>query len=740
MIKQLRSLLVLALLAVVGQTNAQVVFTETFDQCASVGGNDGGWEKVNPSGEILTDNEGWMFENGSAAYQCARFGTAKMMGSATTPSIALSGNGTLTFRAGAWMKDAQELILSAEGATLDVEGVTMSNQGAFTDYTVPITGATGNVKITFKGAGASKSRFFLDDVVVTATGAATKKAAGLEFSTTSATAVVGQPFTAPTLSNPNNLAVTYSSSDENVATVAADGTVTIKAAGTTTIKATSEETAEYYAGSTSYTLTVATTVDNIAAFKALADKTTAVLKLKDAQVLYAYNNDMYVRDATGAIDFFKSGLNYTQNQMLNGSLVGTYESYFDTPELTNPTDVKLTATDGTAATPITLTKEQLTADHYCDLVKFAGVYNEADKTIGGVVVYDKFGTGVLDDFTDGASYAVIGILVPFKSEPEILVTGYEESAKEEAGLSYGDIVSATAELGKAFTEPTLTNPNNLPVTYKSSDENVATVDASGKVTLKANGMTTITASSAETAQYLAGSASYNLFVVSSYNNIADFKKNVGENNYGILNLKDAEVVYLNKYEGKTSTNTECYVRDASGAIVFFNTSFEYEANTVLNGTVLAKYTVYNGLPEITITDDENITTSTGNAAPIELAASDVNESYYGNLVSVTGKYAKGDKNQTIDDLVLYDKFKNGYLDNLTDGEAYTVVGIVVTYYNKTDNTVIAELAPIKEVVTGINDIKAETQSNGAVYNLAGQKVDGSYKGIVIRDGKKYLNK
>lgn len=740
MIKQLRSLLVLALLAVVGQTNAQVVFTETFDQCASVGGNDGGWEKVNPSGEILTDNEGWTFENGSAAKQCAKFGTANKMGSATTPSIALSGNGTLTFRAGAWKKDAQELILTAEGATLDVEGVTMSNQGAFTDYTVPITGATGNVKITFKGAGASKSRFFLDDVVVTATGAATKKAAGLEFSTTSATAVVGQPFTAPTLSNPNNLAVTYSSSDENVATVAADGTVTIKAAGTTTIKATSEETAEYYAGSTSYTLTVATTVDNIAAFKALADKTTAVLKLKDAQVLYAYNNDMYVRDATGAIDFFKSGLNYTQNQMLNGSLVGTYESYFDTPELTNPTDVKLTATDGTAATPITLTKEQLTADHYCDLVKFAGVYNEADKTIGGVVVYDKFGTGVLDDFTDGASYAVIGILVPFKSEPEILVTGYEESAKEEAGLSYGDIVSATAELGKDFTEPTLTNPNNLPVTYKSSDENVATVDASGKVTLKANGMTTITASSAETAQYLAGSASYNLFVVSSYNNIADFKKNVGENNYGILNLKDAEVVYLNKYEGKTSTNTECYVRDASGAIVFFNTSFEYEANTVLNGTVLAKYTVYNGLPEITITDDENITTSTGNAAPIELAASDVNESYYGNLVSVTGKYAKGDKNQTIDDLVLYDKFKNGYLDNLTDGEAYTVVGIVVTYYNKTDNTVIAELAPIKEVVTGINDIKAETQSNGAVYNLAGQKVDGSYKGIVIRDGKKYLNK
>ena len=484
MIKQLRSLLLLALLAVIGQANAQAVFTETFDGCASVGGNDGGWSGVSPTGKIVTDNEGWTFENGSAASQCAKFGTAKKLGSATTPAIALTGNGTLTFRAGAWKGDATDLALSAEGATLSVESVTMTN-AAFGEYTVDITGATGSVTIKFAAAGASKNRFFLDDVVVTPTGASTKQSAGLEFSATSATAVLGQSFTAPTLSNPNNLTVAYSSSDESVATVAADGTVTPVAAGTTTIKATSEETDQFYAGSASYTLTVVGTVDNIAAFKALGAGKSAILNLSNAQVLYAYKNDMYVRDATGAIDFFKSDLDYTQNQVLNGSLVGTFASYNGTPELTNPSEVNITATEGTEATPVTLTVDQLTEEYYCDLVKFAGVYSADDNTLGGVALYDKFGTGILDDFTDGASYAVTGILVPFESEPELLVISYEESAKSDAGLSYGDVTSATAVLGQDFTEPTLQNPNNLPVTYTSSDENVATVDAEGNVTYTA---------------------------------------------------------------------------------------------------------------------------------------------------------------------------------------------------------------------------------------------------------------
>lgn len=42
--------------------------------------------------------------------------------------------------------------------------------------------------------------------------------------------------------------------------------------------------------------------------------------------------------------------------------------------------------------------------------------------------------------------------------------------------------------------------------------------------------------------------------------------------------------------------------------------------------------------------------------------------------------------------------------------------------------------------TGIQTIEAASAANAAMYNLAGQRVDKSYKGIVIVNGKKYLNK
>ena len=42
--------------------------------------------------------------------------------------------------------------------------------------------------------------------------------------------------------------------------------------------------------------------------------------------------------------------------------------------------------------------------------------------------------------------------------------------------------------------------------------------------------------------------------------------------------------------------------------------------------------------------------------------------------------------------------------------------------------------------TGIHNIEVSKSSNGTVYNLAGQKVDQSYKGIVIKNGNKYMQK
>lgn len=40
--------------------------------------------------------------------------------------------------------------------------------------------------------------------------------------------------------------------------------------------------------------------------------------------------------------------------------------------------------------------------------------------------------------------------------------------------------------------------------------------------------------------------------------------------------------------------------------------------------------------------------------------------------------------------------------------------------------------------TGISSVKAEAAQNGKTYNLAGQQVSDSYKGLVIKNGKKYV--
>ena len=84
--------------------------------------------------------------------------------------------------------------------------------------------------------------------------------------------------------------------------------------------------------------------------------------------------------------------------------------------------------------------------------------------------------------------------------------------KQNAGLAF-DPTTATAEAGaEEFTAPTLVNPNNLsPITYKSSDENVAAF-VDGVLVIGDAGETTITATFAGNEEFNEGSASYTLTV------------------------------------------------------------------------------------------------------------------------------------------------------------------------------------------------------------------------------------
>ena len=63
-------------------------------------------------------------------------------------------------------------------------------------------------------------------------------------------------------------------------------------------------------------------------------------------------------------------------------------------------------------------------------------------------------------------------------------------------------------------------------------------------------------------------------------------------------------------------------------------------------------------------------------------------------------------------------------------------GSIVTI---TFNEDTKEVNATVEAASGITAVKA-AQQNGAIYNVAGQKVNAGYKGLVIKNGKKYVNK
>lgn len=163
------------------------------------GGNDDLWSGsiAGSTKDIATDIPGWTFTSAYKGNNCIKMGAGSTQGVLTTPALGISGNATLTFRAAAWngTNEQTELLLEISGGgTLDQTSVAMV-KGAFTDYTVAITGATAETKITFKGKQASNSRFFLDDVLVSGSAVAITHISGSPF--TSAT-------TSQTVSGLNN--------------------------------------------------------------------------------------------------------------------------------------------------------------------------------------------------------------------------------------------------------------------------------------------------------------------------------------------------------------------------------------------------------------------------------------------------------------------------------------------------------------------------------------------------------
>ena len=211
------------------------------------------------------------------------------------------------------------------------------------------------------------------------------------------------------------------------------------------------------------------------------------------------------------------------------------------------------------------------------------------------------------------------------------------SDKTNTTLSFGDLTSKTLLVGETFTAtPTLkagdTEITGKTLTYKSSDENVATVNDNGVVEAKKSGNTTITANFAGDDTYAGATASYTLTVYDPNKTDVTFDFQKPEDyGYGISSSSKQDgdvavggtivsgiVTITNTKNGKTTTRFwNDGLRIYNGATLTFSVPAGYKIVSVVgnksinitnanSNSVTYSVTTNTTLASLTVTYKENI--------------------------------------------------------------------------------------------------------------------------------------
>jgi hypothetical protein len=253
---------------------------------------------------------------------------------------------------------------------------------------------------------------------------------------------------------------------------------------------------------------------------------------------------------------------------------------------------------------------------------------------------------------------------------------------QPANLSWSKATWTVISGDPDITYPTLSNPNNLDVTYSSSNTDVATINSNGEITLVAAGETTITATFEGNSSYTAGEASYKLTVHDGLAKGGKF------NPYTV-----SEIQALSSEEFPTD---KVWVKGFIAGCAVDKGAGLAEENVATN---------------IALSESGTVTSY----IPVELPKGTVRTDV--NLVDNA--------------------------DNL--GKEIKVYGTVKTYFNVTGikNTSSYEFTGESTTITdatGINNVTTDANENAAIYNVAGQRVNKAVKGVYIQNGKKFVVK
>ena len=317
-----------------------------------------------------------------------------------------------------------------------------------------------------------------------------------------------------------------------------------------------------------------------------------------------------------------------------------------------------------------------------------------------------------------------------------------------AGLTLEEEVSVGVDMTVRLVETPTPEYAQYTLTWNSSNEAIATVDPNGLVRGVKAGTCYITAKSDNNCE---ATCKVTVVDMPSYN-ISEFKQ-LENGEKALLNLENAQVLFT--YTKNKQQNT--YLRDQSGAILMSKVTMDVKNNDIINGKLYLKNTVNNEVPQFVGIDGETNTsglaiTAGNEAQPREVAFDELSAADYNDLVIVkgvkikreNGYWAYSDDNTAriwAGNFGISSGLKNS---TQLDGKLFTVTGIYST--NVLNNNIIKELNVTKAVEeyheTGIKQIANSQQSaaKSPTYNMAGQRVDSNYKGLVIKNGKKTINK
>lgn len=297
--------------------------------------------------------------------------------------------------------------------------------------------------------------------------------------------------------------IVYSSSNQEVATIDQQGTVTLLAGGTTVIKAEVAETATFNASFIEYTLKVT----DPAALKTFVKVTNDAVTEGKYIIVYQANDDA---NSVMALNTTNAG------------------KFFGNTEI-DLTENKIVTDDKTVMWDITLESD----DHYSIsngniFVGFKGNNNEAyiynDYTIGECgwnFIYDEnnkvfkiqnagVNTRYLQFNANNNQYR----FACYTGSQKHLTLYKQEDSRTAVEVTFNEIDgNQTLFFTKGFTyNSAATATPTRPITYSSSNQEVATISTEGVVTLVGAGTTVIKASTAADNTYQEGVAQYTLTV------------------------------------------------------------------------------------------------------------------------------------------------------------------------------------------------------------------------------------